>query len=229
MKRFYKDVAVQKGGNGFHLLLDGKQVRTPAQNVLGVPTAALAEAIAEEWRGQGDTILPISMPLTRLANTVQDGIGPARDEVIAAILKFGEHDLLAYRGEGELKRRQAEAWDPMLTWAANNLGARLHVTEGIGHVAQPSDAMAALKRAVASRDDYGLASLHVLASITGSLVLAIAVTAGALDTAQAFQLSRLDETFQAEKWGLDREAEQRAQGLAREMDVAAQFLYLSRP
>ena len=227
MKRFYKDAGTERGEGGFHVLLDGKKVRTPARHVLTLPSAALAEAIAEEWRAQGEEIVPISMPLLRLANTVQDGIGLARAEVIAAILRFGENDLLCYRGEGELKRRQAEAWDPMLAWAVENFGARLHVTEGVGHIAQPPEALAALERAIAAHDDYALAVLHVAASITGSAVLGLGLTAGALNPAQAFQLSRLDEIYQAEKWGLDHEAEQRTRALAREMDVAARFLALS--
>ena len=228
MKRFYESVGTENGETGFHVLLDGKKVRTPARHVLTLPTAALAEAIAEEWCAQGDEIVPTSMPLLRLANTAQDGIGPARADVIAAILRFGENDLLCYRGEGELKRRQAEAWDPMLAWAADSFGARLHVTEGVGHIAQPPEALAALERAIAAHDDYALAALHVFASITGSLVLGLALVAGALNPAQAFQLSRLDESYQAEKWGLDHEAELRARALGREMDVAAHFLSLSR-
>ena len=228
MKRFYKDAGIAQDGTGFHVLLDGKKVRTPARNALTLPTAALAEAIAEEWRGQGDEVVPTAMPLLRLANTVQDGIGPAREDVVTAILRFGENDHLCYRGEGELKRRQAEAWDPPLAWAAEALDARLLVTEGIAHIAQPPEALSALRTAIAAYDDYALASLHVFASITGSAVLALAVAAGRVSMEEAFHISRLDEAWQAEKWGLDFEAEQRAKRLAHEMNVAAQFLALSR-
>jgi len=162
-----------------------------------------------------------------LANTTQDGTRPNRAEVIAAILRFGEHDLVCYRGEGELARRQAEAWDPMLAWAAESLGANLVTTQGVGHIDQAPKALAALEHAVSGLDDYALTALHVMASITGSLVLGLALLKGALNPAQAFQLSRLDEIYQAEKWGLDHEAERRASRLAREMDVAVRFLYLS--
>jgi chaperone required for assembly of F1-ATPase len=231
MKRFYKNVTTDQGPDGFHVLLDGKTVKTPARETLLLPTPALAEAIADEWRAQGNEIVPATMPMLRLANTAQDGVATTRQDVIAAILRFGEHDLVCYRAETapELLSRQRESWNPMLDWAAAELGARLTVTEGIGHVSQPAEAQAALERAIAAHDDYGLTALHVMSSITGSLVLGLALARGAINPAQAFQLSRLDEIFQAERWGTDREADDRARGLARELDVAATFLKLSRP
>jgi chaperone required for assembly of F1-ATPase len=231
MKRFYKDVASEQVPDGFQVLLDGKAVKTPARQTLLLPTMALAQAIEEEWRAQGEEIVPASMPMLRLANTAQDGVAATRPEVIAAILRFGEHDLVCYRAESaaELLRRQREGWDPMLEWAAVELGAPLTVTEGIGHAAQPPVALAALERAVATNDVYGLVALHVMSSITGSLVLGLALARGAINPAQAFHLSRLDEIFQAERWGKDPDAEDRAHALARELDVAANFLKLSRP
>ena len=231
MKRFYKDVAADRTPQGFRILLDGKPVQTPGRQTLLLPAAALAEAIAEEWRSQGEEIQAISMPMLRLANTVQDGVRANRADVAAAILRFGEHDLICYRAESpaELLRRQRETWDPMLAWAEQELAAGLCTTQGVGHIVQPPSVLAALKNAVTAYDDYGLAALHVKASITGSLVLALALARGALNPAQAFQLSRLDEIFQAEIWGLDREAEDRARALAREMDVAARFFALTQP
>ena len=229
MKRFYKDVTVDETPGGFRFLLDGKPVQTPARNALLVPNRALAEALAEEWRAQGDEMQPLTMPLTRMVNTVIDGVRTNRAATIGAIVRFGENDLLSYRAEtpAELARRQAQ-WDTHLDWAHKRHGARLAVTGGIGHVTQPPEALAALERAVAVLDDYSLAALHVLSSITGSLVLGLAVLEGELTPAQAFALSRLDEAYQAETWGADREAEQRAAALAREMDLAARLVALSR-
>ena len=143
MKRFYKDVAAaRQTPDGFRILLDGKPVKTPGRHDLLLPTAALAEAVAEEWQAQGEEIMPATMPMLRLANTVQDGVSAHRAEVIAAILRFGEHDLICYRAEAapELLRRQRESWDPMLDWASAQLGARLAVTQGVGHIAQSPDA-----------------------------------------------------------------------------------------
>lgn len=229
MKRFYKDVTVAETPQGFRFLLDGKPVQTPGRQAMVLPSRALAEALAEEWRAQGEEMLPLSMPLTRLVNTVVDGVRANRQATIAAILRFGENDLLSYRAEApaELARRQGQ-WDAWLDWLERRHGARLKATSGIGHVEQPREALAALKKAVTAQDDYALAALHVLSSITGSLVLGLAILEGALDSSEAFGLSHLDEAYQAETWGSDREAEERALRLAQEMELAARLLALSR-
>ncbi len=229
MKRFYKSVTVEETADGYRLLLDGRPVQTPARQSILLPSRALADAVAEEWRAQGEEIAPASMPLTRLVNTVLDGVRATRQDVIEAILRLGASDLLSYRAESpaELARRQGQ-WDPILDWMADRHGARLLVTSGIIPIEQPDDTMTTLGRAVASRDDFAVAALHVLASVTGSLVLGLAVLDETLTPAEAFALSRLDEGFQAERWGLDREAEERAERLAAEMEQAARLAKLSR-
>jgi chaperone required for assembly of F1-ATPase len=230
MKRFYKDVTVEETEGGFRFLLDGKPVQTPARRPLLLPTAPLTEAIAEEWRNQDEEMRPAAMPLTRLVNTVLDGIQATRADVVAAILRFGENDLLSYRVETpvELAARQLD-WNVLLDWAAARHDARLAITSGIQHVEQSPQTLAALKRAIEARDDFELAALHVLASITGSLILGLAVLDGRLSPAEAFALSRLDESYQAERWGRDHEAETRAARLAADMADAAELARLSRP
>lgn len=229
MKRFYKDVTVAETPDGFRFLLDGKPVQTPARHALALPSRALAEAVAEEWRAQAEEMQPLTMPLTRLANTIVDGVRANRDATIAAILRFGENDLLSYRAEApaELARRQRQ-WDTHLGWAERRYGARLQMTSGIVHVGQAPEALAALREAIAARDDYALAALHVFSSITGSLILGLAVLEGELTAAEAFALSRLDETYQAETWGADRAAQERATRLQREMEEAARLVALAR-
>ena len=229
MKRFYKDVAVEDTQAGYRILLDSKPVLTPGRNTLLLPTDFLAEAIAEEWRAQGEEIKPAAMPMLRLANTTLDGIAKTREEVIAAILRFGEHDLLCYRAEDEmLAARQKLEWDPLLDWAATSYGARLKSRAGIEPIAQPAAELEKLRAAIAKQDNFALAGLHVLASITGSLVLALAISDAGLDSRHAFSLSRLDEDYQAEKWGLDAEAAGRAEMLGQEITTAAAFLAAAR-
>jgi chaperone required for assembly of F1-ATPase len=230
MKRFYEEVSVEQAANGFRVLLDGKPVRTPGGNPLLLPTLALAESIAEEWESQGEETDLRSMPMTRLANTVQDGVAHTREEVIASVLRFGEHELLCYRATepAELLARQREAWDAVLEWAARRYNATLAVGQGLVPLTQPPEALARLKAAIAAHDNYTLAALHVIASITGSLVLALALAEDAITPGQAFLLSRLDEDFQAERWGEDAEAAARARALAREMNTAAGFLAAAR-
>jgi chaperone required for assembly of F1-ATPase len=229
MKRFYKNAAAEGTPHGFRILLDGKPVQTPARNPLILPTQALADAVAKEWQEQGDEIVPTTMPLTRMANTVLDGVRATRDDVIVAILRFGEDDLLAYRAEaGSALAGRQQAWDTLLDWAAGAFGARLTVAQGIGPMSQPDGPLAALREAVAPRDDFALAALHVLASITGSLVLGLAVLEARLEPGEAFALSRLDEAYQAEIWGQDAEAHARALRLEREMEDAARLVVLTR-
>jgi chaperone required for assembly of F1-ATPase len=229
MKRFYKDAAAEKSDDGFRVLLDGRPVCTPGGNLLALPSAALADAIAGEWRGQGEEIVPTAMPMLRLANTVIDGMAANREAVIDSILRFGAHELLCYRAEeAVLAARQASLWTPMLDWAAANFGVVLKPGTGVMHVEQPPEALAKLRAAIAAHDDYALAALHVMASITGSLILALAVTGGRIEASEGFRLSRVDEDYQAEKWGRDAEAEARARGLGQELDLAAAFLAASR-
>ena len=216
--------------DGFGILLDGRAVKTPAKNMLAVPTRALAEAIAVEWRGQGDTIDPVSMPFLRLADTVIDGVAANRTEVIAAILRFGENDLLCYRAHQppELAALQAQGWDPVLAWARRKYGAEFAVVEGFTHADQPQATLEAFRTALEAQDSFSLAALHVVASIAGSVVLALALADGELVPAQIFALARIDEEYQASKWGRDHEAEVRASNLARELDKAAEFIAAAR-
>jgi len=226
MKRFYKSVSV---GDGNTVLLDARTLKTPRGGSLDLPTRALAEVIADEWRMQGDEIDPQSMPFTKLANTAIDGITPRCEEVIAEIIAFAKHDHLCYRTDApaELVRRQSEAWDPLLNWVAERHGAPLLVAKGITSVAQPESSVAALRRAVEAFDPFALAALHVTASICGSLVLGLAVAGKRVSAEEAFALSQIDEQFQVEKWGLDSEAEARAKRLEQELVTAARFLKLS--
>ena len=226
MKRFYKENYMATTERGFAVLLDGKPVKTPARNALLLPTERLAAAIAAEWQAQGEAIIATTMPLLRLANTVLDGVTVNREDVITAILRFGENDLLCYRAHHppELAKRQCESWDPLLDWARQRWSAHMNCAAGVGHVDQSPDTLGALREALSNHDAFTLAGLHVVASITGSLVLGLAVVEGYIPGAYAFELSRIDETYQAEKWGTDAEAAKRATALAHELDKAVELI-----
>lgn len=227
--KFYKAVTVAEEGEGFSVRLDGRPVKTPGWAILALPTSALAGAVADEWQGQGDTLDPATMPLTRLAYATIDHASTHRARLADEILAYGRSDLLCYRAEAPapLVARQNDAWDPLLDWAAAALGARLMVGTGIAFVEQPKESLAALAAAIGSRDDFSLVALHGAASITGSVVLALALAEGRLTAAEAFALSRLDEIFQAETWGQDAEAEALAARRGREMDAIAHFMRLA--
>jgi chaperone required for assembly of F1-ATPase len=230
MKRFFKDVSVGAAAGGFAILLDGKPIKTPGRNMLVLPTENLAAAIAREWQVQGEEIIATSMPLLRLANTVVDGVATNRASVIDAILRFGENDLLCYRAHQppELAARQREGWDPLLDWVRQRHGAHMRVADGLTHVDQTPDALLALRQALEEFGPFTLGALHVIASITGSAVLTLAVAQGFITGENAFALSRIDEVYQAEKWGEDAGAAKRTTALARELDKAVELMTAAR-
>jgi chaperone required for assembly of F1-ATPase len=228
VKRFYKEASSGAAEGGFTVRLDGKPIKTPAGKTLIVASASLAAALAEEWAAQGETIIPSTMPLMQLVSTAIDRMKLTRDQVTGFLLGFGGSDLLSYRAEApsELAASQAEHWQPWLDWAAREFGAPLAVTTGVVPVAQEDESLAALRRRIEAYDEWIMTALQSLAPCLGSLVLALAVVEGKLDAARAFELSRLDETFQAERWGTDSEAKARTDGLRQEVLAAARLLEL---
>ncbi|MBP7243012.1 ATP12 family chaperone protein [Amaricoccus sp.] len=207
-RRFWTDVAVAEEPDGFGVRLDGKPLMTPAGRRLAAPTRAAAEAVAQEWSAVEGAVRPEAMPYTRAVNVAIDRVAAAREAVAVQIAAYGESDLVCYRASDPeaLRRRQAAAWDPVLAWAEDRLGARLVPVEGILHHAQPQASLDALRDAVGTEDAFALTALHELATLSGSLLLALAVRHGALPAEEAWTLARLDETWQAELWGEDAEA-----------------------
>ncbi|QDL90586.1 ATPase [Paroceanicella profunda] len=211
-RRFWTRAEVREAEGGHAVTLDGRPVRTPAKAPLVLPSRALAEAIAAEWDAQEDRVDPASMPFTRLSNTSLDRVGPQHGAVVAMIAEYGGADLTCYRAvtPATLARRQAEAWDPLLDWADATFGARLTPVAGVMHLAQPTEALARLTDAVSGQDPFRLTALADLVSISGSLVLGLAVAHRHLDAGAAWPLSRVDEDWQSEQWGRDDEAEAHA-------------------
>lgn len=207
-KRFWKEVSVTEADGGHSIALDGRPLRSPHKTHVVVPTLVMAEAMATEWDAQQGLIDPGAMPMTRMANSALDKVAPQRAEVTGYLAGYGETDLLCYRAERPeaLVMRQTEGWDPVLDWAHQVHGARLNVVAGVMPVRQPEAALARLSAAVAEFDDFALTGLHDLISLSGSLVLALAVTADHLPADAAWRLSRIDEDWQAEQWGADEEA-----------------------
>jgi chaperone required for assembly of F1-ATPase len=229
VKRFYKTVTIAPEAGAYAVQLDARAVKTPRASPLRLPTPALADAVAEEWRAQGDTVETTTMPLTRLANTAIDGTAPRRSEIVEELLRYGSGDLLCYRAEEpKLAERQRLEWDPVLDWLAVRHNARLAVTQGITHIAQPGDAVLALGRALDPMNIFVLTALHDATTLTGSLALALALEDGHLDAAATFERAHLDEHYQAGKWGEDSEAMARLENRRRELESAAKFMALAR-
>jgi chaperone required for assembly of F1-ATPase len=221
-KRFYKAAGVDERDGAFHLTLDGRPARTPGRQPLAVPTQALAEAMAEEWNRQSDEIDPTTMPVTRLVNSAIDGVAPRRDHVVEDLARYAGSDLICYRaGEpARLVEVQNAAWNPVLDWARETHGARFALAEGVMHVTQPEEAMAAVRAALEQiRSPFALAALHVMTTLTGSVLIALAHAAGQLDAEEAWNAAHVDERFQESVWGDDQEAMERRR--SREADFKA--------
>lgn len=230
MKRFYKETAVDAGDGGWRVLLDGKPMRTPAKALLVTPTRGLADAIAAEWSAVPEQaeINASHLPLTRLAATGLDRVTSQRERVIDDTAKYGATDLLCYRASDpvSLVQRQQQTWQPLLDWAAGCYGARLAVANGTTFIAQPAEALVALRAAVAAHGDLALSALYNLTHISGSLVIALAVAEGHLSAADAFAAAQLDELYQIERWGSDPIATKRHEGIKHDMNAGARFLAL---
>ena len=226
-KRFYKAVSVVPVEEGFAVHLDGRPVRTPGKALLALPTEKAAALVAGEFDAQRESIDPVTMPVMRLANTAIDGVASDPQAVLEDILRFASSDLLCYRADGPqgLVDRQNELWDPVIDWARSALGARYHLAEGIIHVEQPRETIALLGQHVAQRNEpLRLAAIHVMTSLTGSALLALAVDFGELDGEAAWLAAHVDEDWQIEHWGQDAEAMARRSVRKRDMMAAVSLI-----
>lgn len=229
-KRFWTDATVADADGGYQVMLDGRQLRTPAKSLLLLPTPALAEAIAVEWRTQEDEIDPGTMPLTRTANSAVDKVALQFDAVAEIVAEYGQSDLICYRAKTpeELIAQQAAAWDPLIRWAAKEYQAPLTPTAGVMHVAQPATSVENLRAVVFAQDAFSLAALHDLVAISGSLVIGLAAIQGASGIEDLWAASRVDEDWQISQWGEDDEATQVSATKKQAFSTALQFFQLSR-
>jgi len=229
-KRFYARAGAVETSGGFALTLDDKPIRTPSGRQVVVPAREIAEAIVAEWDAQKEFIDPLTMPMTRFANSVVDAVVDRVEAVTEDMAKYFETDLLFYRaGHPEaLVAREAAHWDPLLFWAADALGAHFILAEGIVHVRQPDSAIAAA-RAALPRDPWSIAALHVITTLTGSALLALALLRGVVDQDQVWAAAHVDEDWNIEKWGVDEEVAARRAARLVDFRAAAKILKAINP
>ena len=225
-KRFYQTATVGEASGAFSVLLDGRPVKTPAKRDLALPNRALAELVAAEFAAQGATIDPATMPVTRIVNSALDGVAPRHAEVAEDLAAYAGSDLVCYRADAPdgLIARQARHWDPVVVWAARELGVRPALATGVIHVAQPPALGEATLARLASLDAISLAAMHVVTTLTGSALLALALAAGALDASEVWAAAHVDEDWQVEQWGEDGEATARRAARRTEFDAACRIL-----
>jgi chaperone required for assembly of F1-ATPase len=227
--RFYTTVATAEVPEGYNITLDGKSMRTPARRVLAAPRRAIAEALRAEWDAQTPAVDPARMPLTRLANSIIDGVADRRDEVAADVVKYLGSDLLFYRADGPegLIAKQGAAWDPIVRWAADDLGARFVLAEGIVYARQPDHAIAAAEKAIPA-DPWIVGALHAVTTLTGSALLALALMRGFADAEAIWRAAHVDEDWNFETWGFDDLAMTRRAAREAEFNAAALVLNTMR-
>ena len=214
-KRFYRAVEVAAHANGHAVLLDGRAPKSPDRSPLIAPTRALAERLAREWDAQIDEIDAMTMPTVRMAYTAIDRIPLTRDAVADEVSRFGGSDVICHFADApaDLVEAEQRAWTPWIDWARTSLGAALEPVSGVSVKAQAPEVLSRLRALAAEDDDFHLAGLAFGAALFGSAVLAFAVRRGAVDAVTALEISSVDETFQASRWGIDEEAEARREAL----------------
>ena len=228
--RFYKEVSVATGDGLHRVLLDGKPVKTPGGAVLALPSEALAQAIADEWRTQDTTIRPQTMLLTKLANTAIDRVAPNPAHAREQLLSIAKSDVVCYRAASpsELVRRQECEWDPIIAWTREHFGASLCARNFLTFIEQDQAAMDALAASLSKLDAFSLAALYAASSLCGSLLIALALADRKLDSEQAFAAANLDKIYQAERWGWDQQETAKATVERAELNQISRFLELLR-
>lgn len=222
LKRFWDGTSASQVEGGFAILLDQRPLKTPLKNPVIVPTAAFAEKIAHEWAAVDGKIQKHQMPFTRFAEAALDAAASEHAEIVDNLTGYGETDLLCYRAETpiELITRQAENWDSLLDWAAHELAAPLNKTQGIMAINQPRSSIQKLRECVENFDLFQLTAFYDLVKISGSLVIALAVSRNHIDAATGWQRSRVDDVWQIEQWGSDDEAKNLAESRQRDFENA---------
>lgn len=230
MKRFWKVAAPVEVDGGFTVHLDGRPIRTPGKAALVVPSREMAEAMAAEWDAQEDELRPESMPVTKSANSAVDKVTPQFAEVADMLAEYAGTDLLCYREarNAQLAARQAEAWDPLLEWCAARFDAPLHRVEGLMFEAQPEASLDRLRAHLHQMSAFELTGVHDLITLPGSLVLGLAALEGVESPDALWELSRLDERYQQENWGLDDEAEEAAEVKKQAFSHALRFARMAQ-
>lgn len=231
MKRFWKDASVRPAEGGWQVVLDERPLRTQQGAQQIVPSEALAELLAVEWRAQGEDVDPAAFPLRDMADYAIDQIGSARDETIAKLLRYAETDTLCYRADPDepLHRRQWEAWEPLLAAFEAREGVKLERVSGVLHKPQPAGTLAALRRRLEALGPFVLAPLEVMTSLAASLTIGLSALEPDADPVALWRAAELEEQWQAELWGSDAEAEERRERRTAAFLDAARFARAASP
>jgi chaperone required for assembly of F1-ATPase len=220
-RRFYKSTTTIQADGGFAVSLDGRIPKTPARASLILPNLAVAQLVAAEWEAQGEAVIPASMPLTRLVNVAIDRAQETRAAMIDEVVKYAGTDLVCYRAPSpkSLVTAQASAWDPLMAWAQATHNVELLTTFDAMAVPQPNASLEALRKAIEPYDNWHLTALAFANGLAGSAIVALALVGRFIDGETAFKAIRVEENWQAARWGADPDEEHVAN--ARRLDLVA--------
>ena len=229
-RRNWSRASIDSNESGHAIGLDDRIARTPGGRSLVLPTRRLAELVAAEFHRQGKFVDPDSMPFTRRSHAAIDRIADMSSEVVEELASYASCDLLCYRAREpeELRRRQLESWNPLLAWIREAIGADMETVDGVTFIRQPERSVEAIRKPIRDLGTFELAGFSEMVSLTGSAVLALAVRQGRLSETQAWNLSRLDEDWQRERWGADREADVASAEKMEAFLTACRFMNASR-
>lgn len=231
MKRFYKDAVVAETDLGWIVQLDGRPIKTQGGNPQTLPTAKLAELLAAEWAEQGETLNPSSFRGRDMADYAIDMIAPEPEQTVEKLLRYGETDTLCYRAgpDEPLWKRQCEVWDPILEAVERREGVKLDRVSGIVHRPPREDTLERLAARIRSYDAFMLAALETATALTASLCIGLESIRPDADADALWRAASLEEDWQADLWGRDREAEERRAERKAAFLSAAEFARLSQP
>lgn len=226
MKKFYKKAEAGTAPGGFVIRLDGKTLKTPLQNNLILTSEQAACDIAAEWDQQGTEIIPASMPLTQLVNTMVDkSSGADRAAMEAEVLKYGASDLVCYFAShpADLLREQEQQWLPLVQWLKESQGVKLDTVKGIQYHNQPEASLRQLQKIIKNLDAADFTFVQAAAALTGSVVIALAFLDQKIDAEEAYLAACVDEIYQLRKWGEDALARKRLEHIRAELNVIQKF------
>lgn len=212
----------------FALHRDGRFLMTPAGRPYVLPTQGLALAIAQEWRAQGEKVIPSTMPLTQLAATAFDVVSKDRPKALRGLIAYADSDLLChYAKEPEaLAEKQRQLWQPVLDWCAKRYTVRFVTGCGVMPIKQHPETVPAVMTILEVMDDFFLAGVSCATDASGSLVLGLALAEAFKSADEVFEASVLDALHQAVRWGEDPVTQARHAALLNDLSSCEQWFAL---
>ena len=231
MKKFWKIVQVKKKlKNSFDILLDKRILKTPMQKDLIFSNYKIAKETALEWDIDEKEINTENMVFYGLISTAIDKINNDKVSYIENVLGFINTDLICYRADkpNELIDLQNSSWNPIISFIKKYIDVELKFFIGVMPSKQSLEIFNRLKTLINSFSDIEISALHRMTNLTGSIFISICILKGDVLKNEAFELSFLDELYQAKNWGIEEESLDKRDKIAKELNRIISFVELIR-